>query len=69
MSYRQFALNKITRRNNTPQKKKSERVLSATELQNMDYNSISESEFRSTIIKLQVALEKSIKVSRDFMTA
>ena len=30
---------------------------------------MSESQFRSTIIKLLVALEKSIKVSRDFMTA
>ena len=35
----------------------------------MDYNSLSESQFRSTIIKLLVALEKSIKDSRDFMTA
>ena len=35
----------------------------------MDYNSISESQFTSTIIKLLVALEKSIKDSRDFMTA
>ena len=30
---------------------------------------MSESQFRSTIIKLLVALEKSIKDSRDFMTA
>ena len=35
----------------------------------MDYNSRSESQFRSTIIKLLVALGKSIKDSRDFMTA
>ena len=35
----------------------------------MDYNSVSESQFRSTIIKLLVALEKSIKDSIDFMTA
>ena len=35
----------------------------------MDYNSVSENQFRSTIIKLLVALEKSIKYSRDFMTA
>ena len=34
----------------------------------MDYNSMSESQFRSTIIKLLVDLEKSIKDSRDFMT-
>ena len=30
---------------------------------------MSESQFRSTVIKLLVALEKSIKDSRDFMTA
>ena len=30
---------------------------------------MSESQFRSTIIKLLVAQEKSIKESRDFMTA
>ena len=59
----------MTRRKNSPQKKEAETVLSATELQNMDYNSMSESQFRSTIIKLLVALEKSIKDSRDFMTA
>ena len=60
----------MTRRKNSPQKKESETVLSATELQNIDFNSMSESQFRSTIIKLLVALEKkSIKDSRDFMTA
>ena len=59
----------MTRRKNSPQKKKSETVLPATELQNLDYNLMSESQFRSTIIKLLVALEKSIKDSRDFMTA
>ena len=35
----------------------------------MGYNLISESQFRSPMIKLLVALEKSIKESRDFMTA
>ena len=35
----------------------------------MDYNSMSESRFRSAIIKLLVALKKSIKDSRDFMAA
>ena len=30
---------------------------------------MSESQFRSTIIKLLVVLKKSIKDSRDFMTA
>ena len=59
----------MTRRKNSPQKKESETVLSAMELQNLDYNSMSESQFRSTIIKLLVALEKSIKDSRDVITA
>ena len=68
-SYSHSALSKMTRKKNSPQKKESETVLSATELQNLDYNSMSESQFRSTIIKLLVALEKSIKDSRDFMTA
>ena len=59
----------MTRRENSPQKKESETVLSATDLQSLDYNSMSESQFRSTAIKLLVALEKSIKDSRHFMTA
>ena len=63
------ALSKMTRRKTSPQKKESETVLSPTELQNLDYNSMSESQFRRTIIELVVALEKSIKESRDFMTA
>ena len=60
----------MTRKKNSPQKKESKSVLSATELQNLDYNLMSESQFRSTILKLLVALEKkNIKDSRDFMTA
>ena len=59
----------MTRRKNSLQKKESETVLSATELQNLDYNSMLESQFRSTVIKQLMALEKSIKDSRDFMTA
>ena len=59
----------MTRRKNSPQKKESRTVLFPTELQNLDYNSMSESQFRRTIIELVVALEKSIKESRDFMTA
>ena len=59
----------MTGKKNSPQKKESETVLPLTELQNLDYNSVSESQFRSTIITLLVALEKSIKDSRDFMTA
>ena len=57
----------MTRRKTSPQKKESETVLSPTELQNLDYNSMSESQFRSTIIKLLVALEKA-KRTKDFMT-
>ena len=63
------ALSKMTRRKTSPQKKDSETVLPPTELQNLDYNSMSESHLRSTSIQLLVALEKSIKDSRDFMTA
>ena len=59
----------MTRKKNSPQKKELKTVLSATELQNLDYNSMSENQFRSTIIKLLVAQEESIKDSRDFMTA
>uniref|UniRef100_A0A8C0K8Z2 ST8 alpha-N-acetyl-neuraminide alpha-2,8-sialyltransferase 6 n=1 Tax=Canis lupus dingo TaxID=286419 RepID=A0A8C0K8Z2_CANLU len=69
LAFGHSALSKITRRKTSPQKKESETVLSPTELQNLDYNSMSESQFRSTIIQLLVALEKSIKDSRDFMTA
>ena len=59
----------MTRKKNSPQKKESETVLSPTELQNLDYHLRSESQFRSTIIKLLVALERSIKDPRDFMTS
>ena len=59
----------MTRKKNSPQEKESESILSPTELQNLDYNSTSENQFRSTIIKLLEALEKSLKDSRDFMTA
>ena len=57
----------MTRRKTSPQKKESQSSL--PQLQNLDYNSMSESQFRSTIIKLLLALEESIKDSRDFMTA
>ena len=58
----------MTRRKTSPQKKESETVLSPIVLQNLGYISMSESQFRSTILKLLVALEKSMKDSRDFMT-
>ena len=56
-------------RKNSPQKNESETVLSPTELQNLDNKLMSESQLRNIIIKLLVALKKSIKDSRDFMTA
>ena len=59
----------MTRKKNLPQKKKSETVLSPIELQNLDYNLMSESQFRSTIIQLLMALENRKKDWRDFMTA
>ena len=67
-SYSHSALSKMTRKKNSPQKKESETVLSPR-LQNLNYSSMYKSQIRSTIIKLLVALEKSIKESRDFMTA
>lgn len=67
-SFSHSTLDKITRKKNSPQKKESETILSATELQNLDLNTMSESQFRSTIIKLLVALEKNSKDSRDFVT-
>ena len=68
-SYSQSALSKMTRRKNSPQKKELETVLSAKGLQNLDFNTMSETQFRNTIIKLLVALEKWIKDSRDIVTA
>ena len=68
-SYSHSALSKMTRKKNSPENTESETVLSATELQNLHYNLMSERQLRSTIIKLLVALEKSIKDSRHFMTA
>ena len=69
-SYSHSALNKMTRKKNSSQNKEPETILSATELQNLDLNAMSEIQFRSTIIKLLVALgKKSIKDSKDFVTA
>ena len=68
-SYSHYALSKMTRKESSPEKKESETVFSATQLQNSDYNLMSENQFRSTIIKLLVLWKKSIKDSRDFMTA
>ena len=59
----------MTRRKTSRQKKESETAHSPTELQYLVYNSMSESQFRSSILKLLVVLEKSIKDSRDFMIA
>ena len=59
----------MTRRKNSPQKKKSETALSPKDLQNLYYNSVLESRITSIIIKLLVDLEKTLKDSRHFMTA
>lgn len=59
----------MTGKKNSLQKKEPDTVLSAPGLQNMDFNMMSESQYRSTIIKLLVALEKIIKDSRDFVMA
>ena len=56
------ALDKMTRKKNSPQEKELEAILSATELLNVDLNTMSEIQFRSTMIKLLVALEKKRKV-------
>ena len=60
-SYSHSALSKRTSKKTSTQRKETETVFSATELQNLDYNSMSESQFRSTMIKLLVALEKKHK--------
>ena len=67
-SYSHSALSKMTTRKNSPQKKEPEQY-SLPELQNMGFNTMSECQFRSTIIKLLVALEKRNKGLRDFITA
>ena len=59
----------MIRRKTSTQKKESETVLFPKEQQNLYYSSMSESQFKSTMIRVLVALEKSIKDSRDFMTA
>ena len=59
----------MTRRKNSLQKKEQEVIFSATDLMDMDLSSISEIQFKGTIIKLLVVLEKSIKDSRGSLTA
>ena len=68
-SYSHSALDKMTRRKNSLQKKELEVILSATEFLDVDLNTMSEIQFTNRIIKLLVALEKSIKDSRDSLTA
>ena len=68
-SYSHSALDKMTRRKNLPQKKELEVILSATDLLDVDLNTMAEIHFKSTIMKLLVALKKSIKDSRDSLTA
>ena len=52
-----------------PQKKEPEVIFSATDLMDMDLSKMLEIEFRITIIKLPVALEKRIKDAGDSLTA
>ena len=66
-SYSHSALDKMTRRKNSPQKKEPETIHSATKLQNFDLNTMSEIQFRSTIIRLLEALDNNVKDSRDFI--
>ena len=73
-SYSHSALDKMTRRKNLPQKKELEVILSATDLLDVDLNTMSDIQFRSTIIKLLVVLgekkeKKSVENSRDFLPA
>ena len=60
-SYSHSALEKMTTRKLSPQKKDRETQFYVTELKNMDFNMMSEKIFRSTIIKLLVAPEKKLK--------
>ena len=53
------SLDKMTRRRNSQQKKEPEVILSAADL--FDISKMSEMEFRITIVKLLVGLEKSNK--------
>ena len=57
-SYSHSALDKITRRKNSPQKKEPEVELSSTDLMEIDLSKTSEIEFRIAIIKLLVGLGK-----------
>ena len=67
-SYSYSALDKMTRRKNLLQKKEPEVILSATGLLDLDLNTMSEIQFRSTILKLLMVLEKKHKDSRDSLT-
>ena len=58
LAFGHSAVSKMTRRKSSPQKKESETVLSPR-VTNLDYNSMPESQFRSTIIKLLVTLKKA----------
>ena len=59
----------MTRRKKSPHKKEPEVIFSATDLMDVDLSNMSEVQFRSTIIELLVALKKSIKHSRDALSA
>lgn len=55
----------MTRRRNSEQKKEPKIIFPATDLINMDISKMSEMEFRITIIKSLLELEKSIKDTRE----
>ena len=59
----------MTRRRNTQQRKNSETVPSPTELLDMDINSMSEREFRVTIIQAMARLEKTISDNKESLRA
>ena len=68
-SYSHSALDKMTRGKNLPQKKEPEVILSATDLMDTDLSRLLEIQFRITIIKLPMVVQRSIKDFRDSLTA
>ena len=68
-SYRHFSLDKMTSRRNPQQKKEPKGIFSATHVMGMHLSKMLEMEFRITIKKLLVGLEKSVKDSRDSLNA
>ena len=65
----QPSLTKMARRRNTQQRKNSETVPSPSELLDMDINSMSEREFRLTIIQAMARLEETINDNMELIRA